>query len=574
MVKIGLAVIFLLAIKCPASLYYELSSLEKSVVDEALALFGRIPVDDAEGKRIKDIFIFTAPPFTKEAGILHAFNHIHVNTKDFIIRRDMSAEPGDIFDSSVIEDNERVLRKRSQVRSIVVIIPVRAKTGPRSEVDLLVATKDLLSLGVSFNFAGSASNITNFMVSLAEHNLLGFNKSMSAAYEMQQGTHIFSGSYFDPSLFGSSLQMSINESLLFLRQGFGYDGLLSDIRLAKPLLVQTDTWGYGLSFKWGAKTVFDFQGGNLRTFEIVTDAGKKTVDRTYRYRYGAGSLYGIYSLGTAYKKEFSFGYGFNLKNPSILVKDLTPEETAIYQNKILPVDEFESFINLGFSYFQNHFLTLYDYNNFRVEETVRIGPQLSISADFASMPLFLSDHNFIRPKLSLAYTQSLGSDAFLNVSASSSNRLENSFTDNTYRTSFSAVSPKIYVGRIILSGGLAQTFDNRDNQKFILGSDSGLRGVESRFYSGTKGLSFNTEIRSVPLDLWIIHAGLVAFYDVGSAFDSWSKVNATQAVGLGVRVLAPQVSSLPFRIDVAFPLSGPGKNYHTVVPSFGVGQAF
>ncbi len=174
-----------------ASLYSELSSLEKALVDEALERYDLTPIDSAENKSIHNIYIYTGSPFAENAGFLRTFNSLHVNTKDYIILRDIFQKPADIYESSMIKDSELSLRKRGQVRSISVIIPVVSKNTKSGKVDLLVATKDLLSLGLQFNFSGNASNITNIMVSLAENNFLGRNKSMGVSYEMQQGAHFF-----------------------------------------------------------------------------------------------------------------------------------------------------------------------------------------------------------------------------------------------------------------------------------------------------------------------------------------------------------------------------------------------
>jgi hypothetical protein len=573
MKRLSLVCLFL-AFKAQASLYSELSSLEKDLVDDALANYGLVSEENPENKRIKNIYIFTGQPFDKDVKFFSLLNHLHINTKDNLIKASVFHKPQDIYDESVVKDSELALRRRSQVRSIAVIVPVSSKNLLKDEVDLLIATKDLLSLNLQLNFSGSAANITNFLVGVAENNFLGLNKSISAKYELEQGTHLFSGNYFDPNLFSSNWQLLINESVLFLRDGFSFDGVLTDVRIGKPLLSQTDRWGYGLSFKAGSRTVFDFKGAKLRTFQIATENSKKKVERVYHYSYGSGSLLGTYSLGTAYKKEFSFGYGFNLKRPSVLKKsELSIEEEQVFKDQLLPRDEFESFITLGFSYFHNQFLTLYDYNNFKVQETLRTGPSFSLTNEFAAKPL-LSDYNFFRPKVSFSFLQTFGTDSFMSAQVSTSNRFDGGFSDNNYRFFLGLVSPTIYFGRAILSGTLAQTFNNRDNQGFVVGSDSGLRGVESRFYLGKKAFSGNFEIRSKPLDLWIIHTGLTCFYDVGAAFDDWQDANATHAIGFGIRILAPQLSSLPFRFDLAFPIYGLGTKYHTVVPSFGIGQAF
>ncbi|HXW54036.1 MAG TPA: hypothetical protein VEL47_08030, partial [Myxococcota bacterium] len=199
----------------------------------------------------------------------------------------------------------------------------------------------------------------------------------------------------------------------------------------------------------------------------------------------------------------------------------------------------------------------------------------SIANDFSSRKILLSDHDFIRPKLKMSWSNPIYQDGFFTVGASASIRYDGKPADAFYKLGFSIVSHKIFgLGRAVLDGGINLAFEDRDNQKYALGSDSGLRGVESRFYSGKKRLRGNFELRSVPIDIWIFHAGLVLFYDVGTAFDDWSKANATQALGFGIRVLAPQVSSVLFRLDLAFPISGMGKEAHTILPSFGTGQAF
>jgi outer membrane protein assembly factor BamA len=78
----------------------------------------------------------------------------------------------------------------------------------------------------------------------------------------------------------------------------------------------------------------------------------------------------------------------------------------------------------------------------------------------------------------------------------------------------------------------------------------------------------------VPFPLWILHTGFVLFYDAGAAFKEWRSAYPTQSIGVGLRVLAPQISSELFRFDLGFPIYGPRKRDHVVVPSLGLGQAF
>lgn len=561
-----------------ATLYSELSSLEIDLVEEGLAVYELIPVEEEpENKVVQKIHIFTISPFTEDSGFLTIFNNLHSNTHDDIVRREIFQPEGAVYDKAAVRDSELALRAQVLVRSTAVIVPVKAKYSDNpNDIDLLVVTRDLLSLRPSFGFKGSIDLVTNVLIALGENNFLGYNKSISGIYEMQQGQHIWSVNYFDPRLFGSPLQLTVKPSVVLLRDTLKYDGLMGDFKIEKPLLSETDKWGYGMDFTYGTRSVIDFNGSKVRLLDVPTRNGIERVERKYRWRNGKGLVFGKYSFGTTYKKEVFVRYGFNLKRPSIQSDvALDDEKREFILKNLLPKDEFESYVALGVGYFHNQFLTLYDYDNFKLPETKRTGPGISLSNDFAFQKVLMSDKDFLRPESKITYLQPLYKDSFINLSVSTSNRFDGSFKDNIYKYGITLVSPKILgMGRFVFDGRLSTVDKNRDNQKFVLGSDSGIRGVESRFYSGDKGFRTNLEFRTTPLDLWIFHIGGAIFYDAGSAFDEWSNANATHALGIGLRFLAPQVSSVLFRFDLAFPIYGKGKDYHVVVPSFGTGQAF
>lgn len=572
--------IVILACSLSGMNYQELSSLEKSVADEGLHHFHLTPAHNPEGKSIRTIYIFTSKPFSKDTEFLTVFNNLHVVTKPSVIKQQLTIKEGEIYDEALVHESALIMRGYGLVRSLAVIIPCHGKGLKPHQIDLLVATKDLMSLQPNFSVSGSGFGsdflMTNLVLGLSEHNFLGYNKSISGIYELQQGAHLASLRYLDPNLFSSPWQLLVKPSILWTRDTLKFDGFLGDFKLEKPLLSEKDRWGYGLEASYGMRSIIDFNGSKIRTFEIKGHNGSNIVDRKYRWRYTKGSLFGRYSRGRTHKKEIFFGYHINVKRPSIFEGlNLSPEQRDYFIKHVLPRDERESYFKLGFSYFQNRFLTLYDYDNYRLEETIRLGPHLSLSNDFASKPVLFGDHSFLRPETRVSLTHNLGPDAFFNVFAATSNRFDGSFNDNLFKFGASCISPKLFgIGRAVFEGRLSLVFDNRDNQQFALGSESGLRGVESRFYVGDKAFRTNLEYRSSPLDIWIFHGGLVLFYDVGSAFNTWAEANATHALGFGIRILAPQISSIPFRLDLAFPIYGVGLKNHRILPSFGTGQAF
>jgi hypothetical protein len=557
------------------ALYSQISKFERETVDEGLTLYGLVPEENPSGLVTK-IHFYTKSPFSKEAGFLSFLDRIHINTKDEIINQYLFQKEGEIYDKAAVRDSEQSLRRQGLVRSLAVVVPVKSKDPSVKGLELLVATRDLLTLRPTFSFEGNAEVLTDLMVAVGEHSLFGTNKSVATIYEMKQAMHILSGRYFDPQLFGSRLELNVKPGFIFSRDHFEYDGFIGEFGLERPLISENDKWGYGLNLEYGSKPIIDFNGGQIRTFDVPSTKIQENIERRYRWRYGKGRIQGRRSFGTIYKKEIFSSYGLNIKRPALSEDlNLNEIEKEAFQQDVLPKNELESFVTFGFSYFHNEFMTLYDYNNFKLAETKRSGPSLTLSADFSSKEILVSDHSFIRPESKLTYLLPFNYDAFGMASISTSNRYDGEFSDNTYKFGLTLVSPKILkIARLVFDGRLSTTLDNRDNQNFSLGADSGIRGVKSGFYRGSKAFRTNLELRSAPLDLWILHLGLVLFYDVGTAAKEWSDANATHTLGLGLRVLTPQISSQLFRIDIGFPIFGRGRDEHIVVPSFGTGQAF
>ncbi len=566
---------YLLAQDAKGALYRDISKFERETVDEALELYGLIPEEHPHGPVTK-IYIYTKEAFSKEAGFLSFLDQIHMNTKDDIIRQYLFQKEGEPYDQAAVRDSEQSLRRQGLVRSLAVIVPVRSKGSQSKDLALLVATRDLLTLRPTFNFEGNAEVLTDLMVALGEHSLFGTNKSITAIYEMKQAMHILSTRYFDPQLFGSRLELSAKPGFIFSRKNFDYDGFIGEFSIERPLISETDKWGYGLNLDYGSKPIIDFNGGQIRTFDIPSTKIQENIERRYRWRYGKGRIQGRRSFGSTFKKEVFASYGLNIKRPAVSEDlNLSEAEKEAFISEVLPKNEVESFVTLGFAYFHNKFMTLYDYNNFKLAEIKRSGPTLTLSTDFSSKELLVSDNSFIRPESKLTYLLPFNPDSFAMASFSTSNRFDGEFTDNTYKYGLTLVSPTILkIARVVFDGRLSTTLDNRDNQNFSLGADSGIRGVKSGFYKGSKAFRTNLELRSAPIDLWILHLGLVLFYDVGSAAKEWSEINATHTLGFGLRVLTPQISSQLFRIDIGFPIFGRGRYEHVMVPSFGTGQAF
>src|SRR5579871_612810 len=290
--------------------YNELSSLEKSVVDQGLKAYGLAPIESVQDQSVSKIYVLTESPFSQDSGLLTTFNYLHINSQEQIIRRDVFQKEGEPFSETLIRDSELALRRQGNVRSLAVIVPVVPKDHRhKDQVDLLVVTKDIVSLRPTFDYRGSFDTLTYLMVALGENNFLGLNKAIAAIYEYQQGGHILSASYSDPRLFGSPLQFKIRPSIILKRHTFDYDGFMGEVSLERPLLTEEERFGYGLSTSFGSKPVTDFRGNRIRTLDIPKKDGSITRVERYRYRYGTGLIYGLWSFGRMYKNDVSLSYG-------------------------------------------------------------------------------------------------------------------------------------------------------------------------------------------------------------------------------------------------------------------------
>lgn len=100
-------------------------------------------------------------------------NHLHNNSKSWVIRANLFIKKGDSLHAYVVADNERYLRSLNFIRDARILVKSISPTS--DSVDLLVVTKDLFSL------TGSIHNFTldKQELSVGDENFLGLGQSIS-----------------------------------------------------------------------------------------------------------------------------------------------------------------------------------------------------------------------------------------------------------------------------------------------------------------------------------------------------------------------------------------------------------
>jgi hypothetical protein len=126
------------------------------------------------GKKIRNIDIqrlnvfgvnINNPASIEPNKIENILNKTHVNTNEKIVRKNLLFTEGDTISPLTLSDNERILRQLSYIDDArIIIVPVSD-----DEVDIVVLTKDVYSLGGSFSYDG----LKKGSVSLFEKNIIG-----------------------------------------------------------------------------------------------------------------------------------------------------------------------------------------------------------------------------------------------------------------------------------------------------------------------------------------------------------------------------------------------------------------
>ncbi len=146
------------------------------------------PFDKYEGKVIRTITIKSLDPFgtsvvdtTSSAisGVGKALNTVHIETRAYIIRRQLLFKPGDLVDPIRFGENIRIIRDLSFISSANILI---SQPDPENDsVDVTVITKDVWSIG--FDVPVITPNRVVFR--LYDANFLGTGDRFSNTFSME-----------------------------------------------------------------------------------------------------------------------------------------------------------------------------------------------------------------------------------------------------------------------------------------------------------------------------------------------------------------------------------------------------
>jgi len=145
-------------------------------------------------------------------------NNLHIKTNDAVIWNNVIIRQGDMLDSNLITDNERIIRKLSFIEDARII--VNYSSANRDSVDVLIITKDLWSKGFDVKIPALDSG----QVVIWENNIFGIGHQIGSDifWNMEKSPSIgYEGIYKIENIFGTFVKGKVNYLHKFEKESYG-----------------------------------------------------------------------------------------------------------------------------------------------------------------------------------------------------------------------------------------------------------------------------------------------------------------------------------------------------------------
>ncbi len=466
------------------------------------------------GKRIRKIEIRRLPvfgssitiPLTSSPDKLEKLlNATHMNTNEYIIRKNLLFSAGDTLSPLVLSDNERILRQLPYIDdSRIIAVPVSEE-----EVDIIVVTKDIYSLGASYKY----SSITKGSGSVFEKNIFGmgheFRVSMSYDSDLPDSPG-FGAEYKIDNIAKSFINLSLHyfDGLGDKTYGFEFERKLvsSATKYAFGISVRKkyttedldtlpvpEPLKYNLQDYWFLRSILLNRESVLRLIIGARFTNNDVWNRPFilpesyhelqKYRMFLGSA--AFSFQKYYKTNLIYGYG---------------------RTEDIP---YGGLLNLNIGK---------EYSEFK--ERIYAGAELSLGESIKSIGYF--------------YT-SLGIAAFFNDDQTEQGLL-------LMRTSF--ISNLFYIGRFrirnFVKADYTRGFDRYYDENLTFSREDGFTGFRNDSVGGRQRLAINLEsVLFSPVNLYGFRFAFFGFADLGFLFGTNEFVQQGEvlsSIGAGLRI--------------------------------------
>lgn len=228
-----------------------------------------VPFDRYKGKVIRHIRIVTLSPFgtsifdtlsTPKTGAGEALNTSHVNTREFVIRKNLFIKEGQRVDPYLLADNEKNIREMSFIDNVKTYVSMPDSTS--DSLDITIITKDVWSIG----FDVITASTDRASVRLYDGNFLGLGDRLTTNYSLRTKREPFfrldGASYSYNNIGGTFLNILLTYSV---NDAGGY---IMGLSLNRNFYSINTKWAFGAGYQY-TKLVIERQ--NNSDTEIPSD---------------------------------------------------------------------------------------------------------------------------------------------------------------------------------------------------------------------------------------------------------------------------------------------------------------
>jgi hypothetical protein len=531
--------------------YESLGVLERQAVDEALLARG-LEVDSAPaGRVVGTIHVFNHDVFSSRDWYFQVLNVFHRTTREEAIRREVLLRPGAAFDQEIVEESTRNLRN-ADFSNLVVILPVKASHP--AKVDLLVVTRDVWSLRFNTDYEYQDGTLVYLTTSLSENNLFGWRKKVSLNFNLYRGAYALGPTYVDPNVSGTRLTFLASYRAWFNRSTGAHEGSGGRATLTYPLYSLASRWGASLDASHEDRVYRGYLQDMLRLVDLKGTPELEALPWIYRARHSAVVTSVTRSFGRRVVQRVSAGHSFSVRRTA--VTDDFPEADEALRARFLrewagPAERISALF-AGYALFTPRYRVYRDLDTFDLREDAYVGPTLNLGVSRGL--LFLgSETDHVGLSAGAGWSFDLGG-GFQRISMSWSTRLDDgALTDRTVSAGAYFASPILLrTLRLTASAGASRLTHAQRRLPFTLGGEHALRGYALGEFVGKSQFLTHAEVRSRALSVASLRLGIVIFHDAGHAADSFSDLVPHHDMGLGLRLLIPQLNYYVIRCDWAF----------------------
>jgi len=538
---------------------------------------------EPDGKLLEAVDIVALDVFEPRDPVPTFLDVFHTTSKRYVIAREVLLAEGEPYRQSLVEDTVRNLRALPQL-SLVLAVATRGTRQDR--VRLLLITKDVWSLRPNWDLQLANGGIFLFTAQPAETNLAGTQSIANLNFVLNPAQVVVGAGYTNYRLAGTRIAVQPSANVVWSRATGDPEGSYGGLIVGQPLFSPRSSWAWDASVSWTNYIYRRFYNAEVATY--TDPATNENIPFAFK-----GQLYSTQatltrSFGWATKQDVTLGVSVARNQYSSVLPGL--EETGGLVNAppariAQTVDDFVAayvpvtndrvgpFVQ--YHTYSKSYVHLLDFETLGLQEDYRLGHEAFVNVYPVSAALG-STRSFVGVDASVLYTWKM-KDGLARVAVESITETEtSSLSDASIEPSLHVVSPTALVGRFVFDAHLLYRYRNDLNQISYLGGDTRLRGYPTEQFAGKDLVNANLEFRTRSIDVLTAQLGLVGFYDIGDAFNGFAQLHPYDSVGVGGRILFPQLDRLVFRADVGFPM-GDGARLPGMSPvSFfiALGQAF